>query len=216
MTANKLNWCIVRLGEDFNWWVSEVSDDIHWEAEGLGILDPNQVEYMVDLLVQMQAYGLRNDVVEDAFFKFSIEKELPKSMIRLVASSEELMFSKEKIFAMPNAIDDNEGPYVDFIDHIIAIRVKMLNANLNFKQPFEIEELEEAIRDEQQADYVSGKGHHVFEEIVSILDYVPLGYSLDDDATEQDLEAEVDLPDFEDELESEDSRVKEWDYGDYN
>jgi hypothetical protein len=209
MAFNKLSWCVVRLGEDFNWWVKEVSDDIHWEADGLGILDPNQVGYMVDLLVQMQSYGLRSNAIEDAFFKFSIEKELPKSMVRLIASDEEVMSSKDKIFAMPNLIDENDGPYIDFIDHIISVRVKMLNANLDFQRPLEIEELEESIRDEQQANYTNGKGCHPFDEIFSILDYVPTGYSLDADLDEQDLNEEEDLPDFGNaDIEDEDAEAK--------
>jgi hypothetical protein len=194
----------VRLGEDLNWWVSEVSDDIHWDVDGLGILDPNQIEYMVDLLAQVQSYGLRNDVVENAFFKFSIEKELPKNMVRLVASDEELMFTKDKIFAMPHTLDEGDGPYVDFIDHIISVRVKMLNANLDFQQPLEIEEVEEAIRDERQANYVEGKNCHAFDEIMSILDYVPVGYTLEGDSNRQDLDDELDLPEFDDGAEGDD------------
>lgn len=46
-----------------------MNDDIHWEADGFGILDPNQVEYMVDLLIQIKTYGLQEDIVENAFFK---------------------------------------------------------------------------------------------------------------------------------------------------
>ncbi|MDR3273838.1 MAG: hypothetical protein LBS87_00685 [Puniceicoccales bacterium] len=177
--------------------------------DGLGILDPNQVGYMLDLLVQMQSYGLRNNTVEDAFFKFSIEKELPKSMVRLVASDEELMSPKDKIFAMPNLIDESDGPYVDFIDHIISVRVKMLNANLDFQQPLEIEELEESIRSEQQTNYASGKSCHAFDEIMSILDYVPEGYSLDADLNEQDLGEEDNLPDFGGaDIEDDDAEVK--------
>jgi hypothetical protein len=193
MARSKLGWCIVRLGDDFNWWVHEVSDDIHWEADGLGLLDPNQVEHMVDLFVQMQTYGLRYDIVENAFIKFSVEKEMPKSMVRLVATEEELMAAKDKIFAMPNAMDDGDGPYSDFIDHIMAVRVRMLNANLNFKQPLSVDELEENIRDEQQKEYVGGKGVHAFNEIVAILDYVPVGYDLDGDSGERGLVDDDDL-----------------------
>jgi hypothetical protein len=212
MAASKLDWCIVRLGEDFNWWVSEVSDDVHWEVDGLGILDPNQVEYAVDLLVQMRAHGLRNDIVENAFFKFSIGKELPKNMVRLVASDEELMSTKDKIFAMPHTIDGSDGPYADFIDHIISARVKMLNANLDFQRPLEVEELEEAIRDEQQANHVSGKSSHVFDEIVSILDYVPEGYTLGDVSIGQDLDDDLDLPEFDDSVEGDDlGDDQQWD-----
>lgn len=197
MASDKLNWCIVRLGEDYNWWVNEVSDDIHWTADGLGILDPNQVEHIVDLLVQMKMYGLRTDIVESAFLKFSIEKELPKNMVRLVISDDELMSTKEKLFALPNIIDESDGPYIDFLDHIIAVRVKMLNANLDFQEPLKIEEIEDSIRDERQKGYISGQNIHVFDEIVSILDYVPLGYALDDE--EKISNEDLNLPNIDDE-----------------
>ncbi|MDR2721166.1 MAG: hypothetical protein LBB15_02665 [Puniceicoccales bacterium] len=208
MTSNKLNWCIVRLGEDLNWWVSEVSEDIHWDVDGLGILDPNQIECMVDLLAQLQAYGIRNDIVENAFFKFSIEKDLPKNTVKLVASDEELMSAKDKIFAMPNVVDEGDGPYIDFLDHITSIRVKILNANLDFQRPLEVEELEEAVRDERQAKYVEGKSCHAFDEIISILDYVPAGYTLDDDSSSQELDNELDLPEFDDCVEGDDLGAK--------
>lgn len=188
MASDKLDWCIVRLGEDYNWWVHEVSDDIHWDADGIGILDPKQVERMVDLLVQMKPYGLREDIVEAAFLKYSIDKELPKNMVRLASCREDLLNAKDKIFAMPNIVDDIDGPYMDFLDHIISTRVKMLNANLDFQQPMEPDEIEEAIRDEQQSGYVSGKTVHAFEEIISILDYLPAGYSLDPEDEEQNKE----------------------------
>lgn len=199
MVLSKLNWCIAKLGDDYNWWVNEVSDDIHWDADGLGILDPNQVEHMVDLLIQMKPYGLRDDIIESAFLKYSIDKELPKNMVRLVSSSEDLMMTKEKIFALPNIIDESDGPYVDFLDHIIAVRVKMLNANLDFQRAMGPEEIEEAIREEQQSEFVSGKSMHVFNEIVSILDYVPLGYSLESDDECEETEDDIDLSDFNDE-----------------
>ncbi len=200
MASDKLNWCIVRFDENFNWWVQEVSDDIHWDADGLGILDPNQVEHMVDLLIQMRPYGLREDIVEGAFLKYTIEKELPKNMVRLISSNEGLMDMKEKIFALPNVIDESDGPYVDFLDHIISVRVKMLNASFDFRQQMSSEEIEEAIRDERQNGYISGKVMHAFDEIVSILDYVPLGYSLDVEDEEDEGKEDIDFPDFDDDL----------------
>lgn len=206
MASNKLNWCIVRLGEDYNWWVQEVSDDIHWEADGIGILDPNQVEHMVDSLIQMKPYGLRDELVEGAFLKYSIDKELPKNLVRLTANDEELMATKEKIFALPNVVDESDGPYLDFLEHIISVRVKMLNANIEFQQPMELDEIEEAIRDEQQSGYMSGKTVHAFDEIISILDYVPAGYSLDTDDEEKD-EDEVEFPDIGEDLGEDDAAM---------
>ena len=55
-TSLKLTWCKARIGEDMNWWVKETSDPIHWEIDGLGIIDPRQFQYLLDLL---EPYQLR-------------------------------------------------------------------------------------------------------------------------------------------------------------
>ena len=68
--APKLNWCIVRIGNDFNWWVKEISDPIHWDLDSLSILDPKQVSYILDLTNSLQEYGLNADLVDRAFFRF--------------------------------------------------------------------------------------------------------------------------------------------------
>ena len=46
----QLEWCVVRLGEDHNWWVDEVSDPVHWDVDGLSIIDPRQVDHIIELI----------------------------------------------------------------------------------------------------------------------------------------------------------------------
>lgn len=202
MTTDKLEWCIVRLGNDFNWWVNEISDDIHWDVDNLSILDPKQVDYMLDLLRQMNQYGFKKEILENAFFKFDIDKQLPgENMIRLIRVTEDLSSCSRPLFALPNVIDDTDGPYAEFIDHIIALRVKLLNNMLTFKQPMTSEELEDAMRDEQHKKFIEGSSVHLFDEIMFILDYVPVGYSLDDDEPKEESDDEdIDLSGFDDNL----------------
>ena len=71
--TNKLTWVKARLGEDSNWWASEISDPIHWDVDGLGIVDPKQFQYMMELLDPLSDYGLKTELIEDAFYSFGIK-----------------------------------------------------------------------------------------------------------------------------------------------
>lgn len=178
---SKLDWLIASLREDFNWWVIEVSDDIPWDLDSLGIIDPKQWSFLVDLLEALREYGLDTDLVEAAFKRFTIDKDLGDQKIRMVRTSETLFESEELLFVMPDVMDDDEtGPYADFIDHITSLRVKLLNDLIDFERKMSISELEEDLRDELANLYFEGKSLHPFTEITSILDYTPAGYSLDE------------------------------------
>lgn len=74
-SASQLDWCIVRLGEDHNWWVEEVSDPVRWDVDGLSLIDPRQVQHIIDLIEAMRDYGFDQDVMERAFIPFRIEKD---------------------------------------------------------------------------------------------------------------------------------------------
>lgn len=213
----KLNWCIARLGSDLNWWVEEISDDIHWDVDGLGIIDPRQIAHIVDLLEPLQEYKLDPQLFENALFGFAIDKELKEGSVRLVRTKGSLLEADEPLFALPDVIDEEKGPYADFIDHITRLRVKMLNDLIDFSQKLTVEELEEEIREQQNSDLLEGRATHFFQEITSILEYVPEGYELEgederkarseEDAVEEEFE---DLGDTEDETIEEDDTMK-WD-----
>jgi len=177
----KLSWCIARLGKDLNWWIREISDDIHWDVDGLGIIDPRQLQHIVDLLEPLQEYSLDSQVFENAFFGFSIDKELKDANVRLIRTEYSFLDSDEPLFALPDVIDEERGPYADFIDHITRLRVRMLNDLIDFSQNLTVEELEEEIREEQNGDLLEGRATHFFQEITSILEYVPEGYELEVD-----------------------------------
>ncbi|MFP4351282.1 MAG: hypothetical protein ACLFRP_00235 [Puniceicoccaceae bacterium] len=187
----KLNWCVVRLGNDMNWWVKEISDDIHWDVDGLGIIDPRQIGHIIDLLEPLQEYHLDPQIFENAFFGFEIDREIEEGVVRLVRTKGSFLETDEPVFALPDVIDDEKGPYADFIDHITRLRVRMLNDLIDFSKKLTVDELEEEIREQQNSDLLEGRATHFFHEITSILEYVPEGYELeaDDDiapASEED------------------------------
>lgn len=206
----KLSWCVVRLGEDVNWWVDEISDEVHWDVDGLGIIDPRQFAHILDLMDPLTEYGLNSDLIENAFFAFGIEKEVEEGRIRLTRVHEPILESEDPLFALPDIMDEEKGPYADFLNHITRLRVKMLNDLIDFKQQLTIEDLEEEIRENQNQDYMEGRAVHFFNEITSILEYVPEGFELDEeDIEESDSSEGEDLEEDFPDLEETDEKIEE-------
>jgi hypothetical protein len=201
MAMEEDKWCVVRLDDDYNWWVHEVSDNTFYDTE-LGILDPKQVEHMTDLLSQLKQYGLDDEIVSNAFIPYVIDKEMPKEMFRLRETKDNILSPREHIFCLPNSSGEQEGMFAEFIDHIMTLRIKLLNASFDFKQPLNLEEVKDILHAEQQERYIAGIKTHAFDEIMAILDYVPAGYSLDADIEyEDDEEEDLDLSEFDDDTE---------------
>lgn len=212
--SQKLDWCLVRLGEDMNWWVTEVSDPLHWDVDGLGVIDPRQMSYILEQCDALREYGFDPDIVDDAFISLKIDREEKGSQVRLVHTTESLLEDDNMHFAMPDSIDEEKGPYADFLDQITRFRVKMLNDLIEFDQSLTVDELEDAIRERQNQEYMEGKAVHPFHEVISILEYVPDGYELDEDeAAKPAAEEEIDnLPEFEEEEEKiEEDETMRWD-----
>lgn len=210
----QLEWCIVRLGEDHNWWVDETSDPVHWDVDGLSIIDPRQVDHIIELIEPLREYGFDSDRFERAFIPFRITKDLGKGKVRLARTKQPLLESEEKLFALPDVIDEENGPYADFLDHITRLRVKLINEQLDLEEKLTVDEVEDQLREAQNNDFIEGKAVHLFGEITAILDFMPAGHGEDDEegdkrATEED----DDVPEVEDEDEEKlknDSSLK-WD-----
>jgi hypothetical protein len=180
LSSPKLKWINVRLGQDTNWWVQETSDPINWDTvDGLSILDPRQIAYVIDAADQLIEYGLQPNAIDQAFYKFHVVQDLGKGRIKLERVKDSLLDSTEPLFALPNIVDEEKGPYADLINQLTRARIKMLNDLIDFEQHLTIDELEEEIREHQAADYMEGKAVHSFAELISILEYVPEGYELD-------------------------------------
>lgn len=214
---NILTWCKARLGEDMNWWIHEISDPVHWDVDGLGIIDPRQFQHIIDLLEPLSDYGLRNELVDDAFYSFGIDKVEKDKTVLLKRVKDSILESEEPLFALPDVLDEEKGPYADLLDHVSRLRVKMLNDLIDFSQNLTLDELEEEIRQLQGEDFLEGRAVHFFSELNTILEYVPAGYKLDEDDDEkpatEDEELEKNLADVEtdhDEKIEEDETMK-WD-----
>lgn len=175
-----LDWCIVRLGEDHNWWVDEVSDPVRWDVDGLSIIDPRQMSHLIELVEPLRDYGLNQDVMEAAFIPFRIEKEAGAQRVRLKRVKDSFFESEEKLFALADILDEENGPYADLLDHLTRCRVKMLNDIFKFESKLSVDEVEDEIREDQNASFIEGKAVHTFEEICAILDYVPAGWETEE------------------------------------
>lgn len=200
-----------------NWWIHEISDSVHWDVDGLGIIDPRQFQYIIDLLEPLSDYGLQNELVDDAFYSFGIDKVEKDKTVLLKRVQDSILESEDPLFALPDVLDDEKGPYADLLDHITKLRVKMLNDLIDFSQSLTVEELEEEIREAQNADFLEGRASHFFSELTAILEYIPEGFELDEDDVSkpksEDEELEKDLADVDavtDEKIEEDETMK-WD-----
>ncbi|MBI2513066.1 MAG: hypothetical protein HYV96_13905 [Opitutae bacterium] len=177
----QLEWCNVRLGEDHNWWVDEVSDPVHWDVDALSIIDPRQVDHLIEAIEPLREYGFDPDVFERAFIAFRISKDLGKGRVKLQRTKESLLESDEKLFALPDIIDEENGPYADLLDHLTRLRVKLLNDLFDFEEKLTVDEVEDQIRESQNNDFIEGKSVHLFTELTAILDFMPAGYGDDDE-----------------------------------
>src|SRR5580692_2325487 len=204
--TSTLDWCIVRLGEDHNWWVAETSDPVRWDVDGLSIVDPRQVAHLIDLVDALRDYGFQQDLFEAAFIPFRIEKDLGGGKVRLKRVKESIFESEEKLFVLPDILDEENGPYADLLDHLTRCRVKMLNDLFSFENKLTVDEVEDQIREDQNTNFIEGKAVHVFAELTAILDFVPEGWDTDDERPEKSAEEvdDVDLPEL-DKEEDEDS-----------
>jgi hypothetical protein len=187
--TTKLTWCKTRLGEDMNWWVLETSDPLHWDVDGLGIVDPRQFQHIIDLIEPLQDYGLQNELVDDAFYSFGIDTVDKKDkIVTLKRVQDSILESEDPLFALPDVLDDEKGPYADLLDHLTKLRIKLLNDLIDFSQTLTVEELEEDIREKQNADYMEGRASHFFTELTAILEYVPEGFALEEEDDDENSE----------------------------
>ena len=156
-TGPSLDWCIVRLGEDENWWVESISDKENWDVEDLGIIDPKQFLHISELIDSMTEFGLDSQLVDEAFFTFEIAEELKDGKIKLVRVRDSLLKAEDMLFALPDVLDEEKGPYADFLNHISSVRVSMLNDLIDFTEPYTQEEMEEVLAEKENNDFLEAK-----------------------------------------------------------
>ena len=203
--TSTLDWCVVRLGDDHNWWVCETSDPVRWDVDGLSIIDPRQRDHLIELVDPLRDYGFDQDTMERAFIPFRIEKDLGGGKVRLKRTKESVFESEEKLFMLPDILDEENGPYADLLDHLTRCRVKMLNDLFEFESKLTIDEVEDELREDQNSSFIEGKAVHSFEEIPAILDFMPAGYESDDEKPAKSTEDDDDLPELD---EAEEEKLK--------
>ncbi len=203
--TSTLEWCIVRLGDDHNWWVNETSDPVRWDVDGLSIIDPRQLSHLIELVDPLRDYGFDQDLMERAFILFRIEKDLGAGKVRLKRTKESLFESEEKLFVLPDVLDEENGPYADLLDLLTRCRVKMLNDLFDFESKLTVDEVEDELREAQNSHFIEGRAVHSFEEITAILDFMPAGYESDDEKPAKSTEEDDDLPELD---EAEEEKLK--------
>ena len=203
--TSTLDWCVVRLGEDHNWWVNETSDPVRWDVDGLSIIDPRQLSHLIELVDPLRDYGFDQDLMERAFILFRIDKDLGSGKVRLKRTKESLFESEEKLFVLPDVLDEENGPYADLLDLLTRCRVKMLNDLFDFESKLTVDEVEDELREAQNSHFIEGRAVHSFDEITAILDFMPAGYESDDEKSAKSTEEDDDLPELD---EAEEEKLK--------
>jgi hypothetical protein len=137
--------------------------------------------------------------MELAFLTFRIQRDLGAGSVRLKRVKDSIFESDEKLFALPDILDEENGPYADLLDHLTRCRVKMLNDLFNFESKLTVDEVEDEIREDQNASFIEGKAVHTFDELIAILDFTPAGWEAEEEgerpsASDEDIDDE-DLPD---------------------
>lgn len=185
----KFAWCIVHLGNDGNWWIKEVSEDRNWDFDVPSLLSPEQIKQLLkQSRAKLEPYGISTDDWNKAFYRFRVDKRLNDGCLRLVRTVERLKSEEsakaseeskeEPLFALPDEVEEDCHPYVDFLDKLIKARTALLNEHINFVQKLSADEVKEMLDDVHRSLYFEGASLHVFREISDILNYVPSGFEL--------------------------------------
>ena len=166
-------WIVVRLGGDMNWWLDEASTDVYWGEGARGLLDPRQVEYLVEMLEEYQSYGFQRQLIDDAFQLFQLESELDDDRLRLAPAEQDEFDGGGQLFALPLINDEETGVYYDFLDALSAARICKLNATHNYVRDCTESEMQEELAALDRDRYVASENIHCFEAINEILQWSP-------------------------------------------
>src|SRR5690606_7411173 len=121
---------------------------------GLSIIDPRQAAHLLELCEPLRDYGFDQDLFEAAFIAFRIEKEAGQGRVRLKRVKDSVFDSDEKLFILADVVDDENGPFADLLDHLTRCRVKLLNDVFKFESKLTLDEVEDELREEQNASFI--------------------------------------------------------------
>ena len=189
-TSSKLLWSTVRFdSKTSKWWVKETSDSRHYDPDGLGVLDPRQLPWVLDMLDPLREYGLSNEIIEAAFVPFQVKSIDKDDVVRLERVAEHILESEEQLFGLPNVKDGDKGAYADFLEHIMRLRIKFLNDNIKLETKLTYEDIDEHVGDLRNQALIEGRDIHPLDEITDIIDFVPEGHELPGDDEDEDKPA---------------------------
>ena len=166
-------WIVVRLGNDMNWWVEKASDEMYWPDEGLSVLDPRQFRDVVERVEKYAGIGLKRGLLARAFALFVREVDMDEGRVRLKLAHKPDEQSDGKFFALPLFVNDDEGGYRDFVEHLIVTRVKLINKTHHYAHEVEDLDLEEELQAKLNDRYFEGGSLHCYDEINEILSWSP-------------------------------------------
>jgi hypothetical protein len=193
-------WIVVRLGNDMNWWVEKSSEDIYWPREGLSVLDPRQFRDVVERVGPYAGVGFRRGVLTRAFALFVVESEMAEGRLRLKLAQKTEEDPEGKFFALPLLVDEEEGGFHDFVEHLIEMRVKLVNRTHQYAHSVDDLDLEEELQAKLTDRYFQGGNLHSYDEINEILGWAPANWDGDEEEpaagrlTAEDGEGEEDNP----------------------
>jgi len=135
---------------------------------------------------------------DEAFFTFEICEELKEEKVKLLRVKDSLLKAEDMLFALPDVLDEEKGPYADFLSHVSQVRVSMLNDLIEFAEPYTLEEMEEILSERLNNDFLEGRRSHFSDELISILEFVPDGFEIDADLDENEDDEEGNGEDYSD------------------
>ena len=113
-----------------------------------------------------------------------IDQEVKGGLVKLMRVRDSLLKAEDMLFALPDVLDEEKGPYADFLNHATQKRVSMLNELIEFAEPYTQEEMEGVLAEKQNNDFLAGQRSHFSDELLAILEFVPEGFAIDSDLDE--------------------------------
>jgi hypothetical protein len=171
-TPNDPPWLVARLGDDLNWWIEQTGDDELSPTNDPGLLDPQQLTHLLEVLAEYQPVGYHQRHFNEAFQLFVVAAEIAEGSLRLAATDEDA-FDGGEFFARPRRGEDGEGPYAKFLDTIAGARIRLLNQTHRYAQPCTVDEMFGELDAIDTDRYLNAERMHVFDEINEILQWSP-------------------------------------------
>jgi hypothetical protein len=165
---------VARVGEDAHWWL-EPDPTVPAPAPQRGLLDPRQVRALSELLLEYTAHGLTPRGLTEVFRLYALSSELGDGLARFEPTPGNFLNAGDA-FALPAIDEDGDGPYYDFLDAVIAARVRRLNATHQYARPCTVDDLREELDALDQDRYFSAETIHPFDEITEILQWHPAAW----------------------------------------